>query len=76
MSAWNAGSKAHDVIVLLTKVRNVTHDQMEAKQTVMGFVESTADLFTYHQEEETSDDDYSIMLNATVESIKAHVGQP
>ena len=76
MSAWNTVREAHDAIDLLKMVRNVTHEQTEAKQTVMGFLGSTAELSTYHQEEKTSDVNYSIMFNATVESIKAHGGQP
>ena len=54
----------------------MSHDQTEAKQRVMGFVESTAELFTYHQGEKVSDGDYSIMFNASVKSIKAHSGKP
>ena len=76
MSSWKQVSEDHDAIGLLKMVRDVAHDQTEAKQTVMGFVESTAELFTYHQSEKTSDDNYSIMFNASVESIKAHGGQP
>jgi hypothetical protein len=69
-------SSGYDAVGLLKMVKDVAHDQTEAKQTVMGFVESTAELFTYHQGENVSDDDYSIMFNASVESIKAHGGQP
>ena len=57
-------------------VRNVAHDQTKAKQMVMESVESTAKLFTYHQEEKTSDDDYSIVFNTSVKTIKAHSRQP
>ena len=42
----------------------------------MGFVESTVELFTLHQNEKMSNNDYSILFNATVESVKAHGGQP
>ena len=42
----------------------------------MGFVESIAELFTYHQSEKESNNEYSIMFNAMVESIKANGGQP
>ena len=41
----------------------------------MGFVESTVDLFTYHQDNKLGNINYSIMFNAAVESIKAHDGQ-
>ena len=64
------------MIGLLKMILNVAHDQTKAKQMVMGFVESTAKLFTYHQEEKTSHDDYSTMFNATVRYIKAHGGKP
>ena len=60
ISVWNVVSKAHNAIGLLKMVPNVVHDQTEAKQTVMGFVESIAEFFTYHQEEKTSGDDCSI----------------
>ena len=43
------------------------HDQRGVKQTVIGFAESTAELFPYHQDEKLSDVNYSIMFNATVE---------
>ena len=69
-------SNGYDAIVLLKLVRNVTHDQKEAKQTVMGFIEHTAELFVFHQDNKLINDNYSIMFNATVESIKAHGGQP
>ena len=46
MSAWNAVSKLHDAIGLLKMVCDVAHDHMDMNQTVMGFVESTAELFT------------------------------
>ena len=61
---------------MLKMVKDVAHNQTEAKQTVMGFVESTVELFTYHQGENVSNDDYSIMFNVLVESIKAHDGKP
>ena len=48
MGAWTAVGDKHDVIVLLEMVCDVVHDQTEAEKTVMGFVESTAELFTYH----------------------------
>ena len=76
MSPWKTVSSGYDAVGLLKMVEDVAHDQTEAKQTVMGFVESTAELFTYHQGEKVSDDDYSIMFNASVESIKAHGGKP
>ena len=76
MSPWKTVSLGYDAVGLLKMVKDVAHDQTEAKQTVMGFVESTAELFTYHQGEKVSDDDYSIMFNASVESIKAHGGKP
>ena len=43
---------------------------------VMGFVESTTDLFIYHQNDKLSDNNYRIMFNATVESINADKGRP
>ena len=76
LSTWNAVRDDQDAIRLLKLIRNVAHDQTEAKQTTMGFVESIADFFTYHQSEKESDDEYSIMFNAIVESIKANGGQP
>ena len=46
---------------------------MEAKQTMMGTVEfSTVGIFTYHQGENVSNNDYSIMFNTSVKSIKVH----
>ena len=57
MSPWKAVSKGYDAIGLLKMVRDVAHDQTEAKQTVMGYVKSTAELFTYHQGANMSDDD-------------------
>ena len=42
MSVWNAVSEAHNVIGLLKMVHNVAHDQTEARQSVMRFVEFTA----------------------------------
>ena len=76
MSAWQAVCDAQDAVGLLKMVRDVAHDQTEAKQTVMGFVESTAEFFTYHQSEKETDDEYGIMFNAMVDSIKAHGGSP
>ena len=38
MSAWKQVSEEQDAIGLLKMVRNVAHDQTEAKQTVMRFV--------------------------------------
>ena len=37
-------------------------------------MESTAKLFTYHQDGKMSNDDYSIMFNAAVASIKVPGG--
>ena len=76
LSTWNVVQDDQDAIRLLKMICNVVHDQTEAKQTVMGFVESIAELFTYHQSEKESDDDYSIMFNAMVELIKANGRQP
>ena len=76
MSAWTAISNGYDAIGLLKVVCDAAHDQTEAKQTVTGFMESTVELFTYHQDKKLSNDYYSIMFNATVESIKAHDGRP
>ena len=76
MSPWKTVSTGYDAIGLLEMGKDVAHDQTEAKQTVMGFVESTAELFTYYRGEKVSGDDYSIMSNASVESIKAHSGKP
>jgi hypothetical protein len=76
MGTWRTVSDAQDAIGLLGMVRDAAHDQTEAKQTTMGYVEAIADLFTYHQEVGDSDDDYSIMFNAMVEAIKAHKGCP
>ena len=42
----DCNSDGYDAIGLLKMVCGVAHDQAEAKQTVMGFVESTAELFT------------------------------
>ena len=72
MSPWKTVSSGYDAIGLLEMVKVVDNDQTEAKQTVMGFVESTAELIIYHQGEKVSDDNYSIMFNASVKSIKAH----
>ena len=76
MKAWSGVSSGYDAIGLLKMLRDVAHDQTESKQTVMGFVEAIAELFTYHQSEKESDDEYGIMFNAYVDSIKAHGGQP
>jgi len=76
LSTWNAVRDDQDVIGLLKLICNVAHNQTEAKQTTMGFVESIAELFTYYQSEKESDNDYSIMFNAIVKSIKANSGQP
>jgi hypothetical protein len=43
MSPWKTVSSGYDAVGLLRMVKNVAHDQTEAKQTVMGFVESTAE---------------------------------
>ena len=56
-------------------VCNVVHPQTKAKQTVMGFVEYMAELFIYHQGNAT-DDDYNLLFNAMVDSIKTHEGRP
>ena len=53
MSPWKTVSSGYDTVGLLKMVKDVAHDQTEAKQTVMGFVESTAELFTYHQGEKS-----------------------
>ena len=76
LSTWNAVRGDQDAIGLLKMICNVAHDQTEAKQTVMGFVESIAELFTYHQSEKESNNDYSIMFKAMVELIKANGRQP
>jgi hypothetical protein len=76
LSTWNAVRDDQDVIGLLKLICNVAHNQTEAKQTTMGFVESIAELFTYYQSEKESNNDYSIMFNAIVKSIKANSGQP
>ena len=69
-------SAGYDVIGLLKMVKDVAHDQTEAKQTVVGFLESTSELFTYHQGKKVSGNDYSIMCNVSVKSIKVHGGKP
>ena len=56
MSAWTAVSNGYNVIGLLKMVHDVAHDQTEAKQTVMGFVQTTVELCTYHQDESLSYD--------------------
>ena len=76
MKSWTTVSSGYDAIGLLKMLRDVAHDQTESKQTVMGFVESIAELFTYHQSEKETDDEYGIMFNAYVESIKAHGRNP
>ena len=76
MSPWKTVSSGYDAIRLLKMVKDVAHDQTEAKQMVMGFIESTAELFTYHQGEKVSDDDYSIMFIESVEVVKAHGRKP
>ena len=67
LSTWNAVRDDQDAIGLLKLICNVAHDQTEAKQTTMGFVESIAELFTYHQSEKESNNEYSIMFNVMVE---------
>ena len=47
MSPWKMVSSEYNAIGLLKMMKDVAHDQTEAKQTVMRFVESTAELFTY-----------------------------
>ena len=76
MKSCTTVSSGYDAIGLLKMLRDVAHDQTESKQTVMRFVESIAELFTYHQGEKETDDEYGIMFNAYVESIKAHGGNP
>ena len=69
-------SNEQDAISLIKMVRDVAHNQSEKKQTVIGLVISTVVLFTLHQNEQMSNDDYSILFNATVELVKAHGRQP
>ena len=69
-------SLGYDIIGLLKMVNDAAHDQTEANQTVMEFVESTAKLFANHQGEKVSNSNYSIMFNASVKSIKAHSRKP
>ena len=76
MSPWTALSDGYDATQLLKMVCDVAHIQTEVNQTVMGFVESMTKLFAHHKDNKLSDDDYSIIFNATVESIKVHGGQP
>ena len=76
MKPWATVSGGQDAVGLLQMLRDVAHDQSESKQTVMGFVETIAELFTYHQGEKETDDEYGIMFNAYIESIKAHGGKP
>jgi len=75
MSPWPTVRDGRDAIGLLNMVRDVAHDQTEAKQTVMGFVESTMELFVFQQGDAT-DDKYSLLFNAHVDSIRAHGGRP
>ena len=50
LSSWVKVHDEQDAIDLLKMVRNVALDQTETKQTVMSYVESSYELFTFHQD--------------------------
>ena len=76
LSSWVKVHDEQDAIELLKMVRNVALDQTETKQTVMSYVESSYELFTFHQDKHDTLDNYSIMFKAIVDSIEAHGGRP
>ena len=76
MSLCKTLSSGYDAIGLRKMVKDVAHNQTEAKQTVTGFVESTPELFSYHQGENVRGNNYMIIFNASVESIKSNGGKP
>ena len=63
LSSWTKVHDDQDAIKLLKMVRNVALDQTETKQTVMSYVESSYELFTFHQDKHDTLDKYSIMFN-------------
>ena len=72
MSPWKTVRAGYDAIGMLKMVKkDVAHNQTEEKQTVMGFVESTAELFTYYQGENMINGNYSIMFKAPVKYIRS-----
>ena len=76
LSVWEKVHDEQDAIELLMMVRNVAMDQTVTKQTVMSYMESSYELFTFHQDKHTTLDNYSIMFRSIVDSIKAHGGRP
>ena len=47
MTNWDSVSASENAMGLLAMIRDVLHDKTGAKQTVMTFVESTIEFFTF-----------------------------
>ena len=57
MTNWDLVSASENAMGLLTMIRDVSHDKTGAKQTVMKFVESTIEFFTFCQQVGMSNDE-------------------
>ena len=76
MANRDSASASENAMGLLTMIRDVSHNKTGAKQTVMTFVESTIEFFTFCQQVGMSNDEYAIMFKAYVEALTAHGGTP
>ena len=72
LSAWEKVHDEQDAIQLLKMVRNVAMDQSETKQTVMSYVKSFYELFTFYQDKHATLDNYNIMEEADEEMLACH----
>ena len=76
MTNWDLVSASENTMGLLAMIHNVSHSKTRSKQTVMMFVESTIEFFTFCQKFGMSNDKYAIMFKADVEALTAHGGPP
>ena len=76
MTNWDSVRASENAMVMLARVHDVSQDKTEAKQTVMTFVESTIEFFTFCQQVGMSNDEYAIMFKAYVKALTAHGGTP
>ena len=64
VTTWDLVSASENAMGLLAMIRDVSHNKTGANQTVMTFVESTIEFFTFCQKVGMSNDEYAIMFKA------------
>ena len=72
MKNWDLVSASENEMGMLAMIRDVLQDKTGAKQTVMTFVESTIEFFTFCQQFGMSNDEYNIMFKEYAEALTAH----